>query len=628
MCGIIACLAHGGPAPGRELLARMNALHARRGPDSRAVVECDGGRLGLAHTRLAVIDLSREADQPMTDEGGRRWLVFNGEIYNHRELRARLEALGERFRTRSDTEVLLRALMRWGQDALERLEGMFAFVYADLDAGWLLAARDRMGIKPLYWTSRDGLTCFSSTLAPLTLLPGFPGRVDPVARFEMLVSKYVCAPRSIYEGVAKLEPGALVRVDFSGAVSRRRWWTQRSWTGPGPDSGAPRRDWRAELEAALDQAVERQLVADVPVGVFLSGGVDSSLVAALAARRAPGVRTFSIGFREARWDESAHARAVARHLGTRHSEYILAPRDVERTFQALVRAFDEPFGDASALALHVLCREARRDVTVALSGDGGDEQFFGYARYRQLAGIQPLVRLAPAWLRRLALALAGGAPRSRLGHALAAGLGFPAPRDQYTHFVLENFALLAELCGAGPREALWATGLAEANRRGMDLAGGRLGPGMMLADQMHYLPDDCLTKTDRVSMDNSLEVRVPLLDEAVLRTSLPMPLALKFSRGRTKAVLRDILAAHLPPGLAERPKMGFGVPLDTWLFDGLEGLRGRLLSRGALEGAGLDPDGVARVLAAHRAGRVDHQYFLWPVLCYVAWASQRAGGAP
>jgi len=603
----------------------MNRDQALRGPDGGGTQVLAQGRVSLAHTRLAVLDLSEAAGQPMAGPGQRHWLVFNGEIYNHRELRRELEGAGETFVSTSDTEVLLRMLMRHGAGALDRLEGMFAFVHVDLERGVMLAARDRLGIKPLYFYQGGGLFGFSSTLAPLRRLPGFTGAIDPMARFEMLVSKYVAAPRSIYQQIGKVPPGSFVRLNLDGqgpVPEPQAWWTIGQWLDPQAAPVAPDASedvWEEALAQAVERSVSRQLVADVPVGVLLSGGIDSSLVAATAMRLAGGVDTFCVGYAEGAYDESRHARAVAAHIGSRHHELLVSPQQVLQALTSIAEAYDEPFGDASAVPTYLLSRFARERVTVVLSGDGGDEQFFGYTRHHLLARALPWLRLVPGPARRLAATLTSRAPRGRLAHALSAFFAFPDESRLYTHHVLDNFAAQAELCGAGPRAMLWDSGLHTRSVEGASLARGDFLKAMLLADLGGYMVDDCLTKVDRASMACSLEARVPLLDELILRLSLPMPVGLSWRGGMGKHLLRRVLARSVPRALFERPKMGFGLPLDGWLFGPLRDFTEEVLSRNNLLVAGLDPDGVQRIMAAHKAGRADHQYFLWPLICYVRW---------
>lgn len=616
MCGIIAFA--GSPGIDPSLLEKMNGCHARRGPDGHATYVSPGGRIGLAHTRLAVIDLHDRAAQPMlTPEGGHA-LTFNGEIYNHKELRRELEVLGETFRTRSDTEVLLLALRRWGRDALRRVEGMFAFVLADLGSGTLLAARDRIGIKPLYVYRNGGQCCFSSTLTPLTLLPGFNGVIDPLARFEMLTAKYVSAPRSIYRQVAKVLPGTWMEVGPDGTVREGAYWSAGEWTGsdiaPGDEDG-----WRTALDEALSSALRRQMVADVPVGVFLSGGLDSALVASTACRMADKVEGFTIGVEAPGYDESHAAESVAAHLGIRHHVLRITPERIADALTRIATMYDEPFGDASAVPTALLCAFARQSVTVALTGDGGDEQFFGYSRYHLLARLRPWARLLPGPVRALARRLTPAPPHGRMAHAVHGVLGYPDATRLYTHFMLGHYAHLAALAGAGPADSLWDSGLHARNAAGSALAGGDFNNELMLADLHGYLPDDCLTKVDRASMAHSLEARVPLLDEAVLKLSLAMPPALKWRDGRGKHLLRRILHDRVPRALLDRPKQGFGIPLHEWLLGDLRDFTMDLLSRESVLDADLDPDGVAAIIRAHERGAGDFQYALWPLCCYIQW---------
>lgn len=622
MCGIIAYIASDGGGPDERLLAAMNERHRLRGPDNRSRVVLAGGRIGMAHARLSIIDLSDAANQPMSSPDGRRWLSFNGEIYNYPELRDKLEGLGESFRTSSDTEVLLAALNRWGEQALEYVEGMFAFAYADLERGCLLAARDRLGIKPLY-VFRDGnMTCFSSTLTPLTLLPGFNGEIDPASRFEMLVSKYVSGPASIYRQIRKVMPGTFWKVNFDGSASQKAYWSLEDCLEPSrPETSE---DDRLEaLEAAVRGAVSRQLVADVPVGVYLSGGIDSSLVAAVAGDLAGSVKTFCVGFDVPGYDESREARAVAEYLGTEHHEIRVGPAEVIKALKTLPGLYDEPFGDASAVPTYLLSAFASSEVKVVLSGDGGDEQFFGYSRYHRLMRARHLMRFTPGPVRALARRLTRSGPRSFAAHALSKFLAHPGGAGLYTHYCHENYALLAETAGAGSREMLYGTGLHQSALRAYEMSGRDLFRSMMLADLLNYLVDDCLVKVDRATMASSIEARVPLLDESIVRLSTPMPLSMKWRDGRGKHLLRRLLRRHVPDSLVDRPKTGFGVPLGKWLFSEMREFSMDVLSRENLVRAGLDPAGVGKIVAAHIKGRDDYQYFLWPVICYVKWLLER-----
>lgn len=631
MCGILAWLApHGAPAVDPGLLDRMNARHALRGPDHQACFVPSGdaprqaggdhaqgpldGRLGMAHARLSILDLDPRSHQPMFDAEGRHAIVFNGEIYNYRQVADDLKACGLRLRTTSDTEVLLLALRQWGESALERLEGMFAFVFADLHGGWLLAARDRLGIKPLYMARGPFGTAFASTLAPLCLLPGFAPRIDPVARFEMLAAKCVYGPRTIYQGVEKVPPGCLVRVDAHGECDTRRYWSPRFETAL-PDTPAT----VDALEQALTGAVRRQLVADVPVGVFLSGGVDSSLVAALAQRETSGIDSFSVGFEDPRYDESPHAQAVARHLGTRHHALRVDASTFRDTLQDIWQAYDEPFGDASAVPTLLVSRLAREHVTVALSGDGGDELFLGYTRHHQLARWHGAARCIPAPLRRMAASVAARMPTTFAGRAILGLLGFTRPEDAYYHFCHNAYPHVAgRLCGQKADDLRTAGSFlmsAWAGREAPDLA-----RAMQLADLAGYMPDDCLTKVDRASMACSLEVRVPLLDEDVVRMALALPPSACRKASQGKRILREILWRHVPRKLVERPKQGFGVPLESWLMGDMRQWTLDLLCPAHLREAEIDPQGVEWLLRRFEQGQAPAlQYVLWPLCAYICW---------
>jgi asparagine synthase (glutamine-hydrolysing) len=619
MCGIVSWLTPpGAPPADPELLARMNACHRLRGPNHQACLVVDrgvlSGRLGLGHTRLSILDLDARSNQPMFDAQGDHAIVFNGEIYNFRELAADLEALGCRLRTTSDTEVLLLALRRFGEAALERVEGMFAFVYADLRRGTLLAARDRLGVKPLYWARGPHGVAFASTLTPLSLLPGFVPRIDPVARFEMLAAKCVYGARSIYEGVEKVLPGQVVRVEADGACSAQMYWRPR-FAQALPDSPATEQ----ALEQCIAGAVRRQMVADVPVGVFLSGGVDSSLVAAMARREAGGLDSFSIGFEDPRYDESPHAEAVARHLGTRHHCLRVGPKEFQEALQDIWQAYDEPFGDASAVPTFLVSRLARRTVTVTLSGDGGDELFFGYTRYHQLARWRRAARCVPGPLRRVAAALAARRPDTFVGRAVLGLLGFRDDKDAYFHFFHNAYPHVAAwLCGLRVRD-LDAGDMYRLARQAGENA-PNLMQGMQLADLTGYMPSDCLTKVDRASMACSLEARVPLLDEGVVRMALSLPPQANWGQGQGKRMLRRILWRHVPRELVERPKQGFGVPLESWLMGDMRAWTLDLLCPEHLRSADLDVQGVERLLRRFEDGRAATlQYVLWPLCAYMCW---------
>ena len=424
----------------------------------------------------------------------------------------------------------------------------------------------------------------------------------------MLTAKYVAAPRSIYRQIDKVEPGTLIQVAFNGKAVRRRYWQISDYfKGPSirPSGERGQTNWLDHVKDAVENAVSRQMVADVPVGVFLSSGTDSSLVAAVASRLQPSVQSFTVGFPVTKYNEAGQARQIARHLGTDHHEFLATPCQVMETLLKLPEYYDEPFGDASAVPTFLISQFARTTVKVILSGDGGDEQFFGYPRYRIIASLYPFLKHRPAWLGRLAATRCGRVPRGNACRLVSGLVAFPDEASLYTHYVLENFSRLTELVGGGEAATLWKSGLFRNNLKGHQFArsaGGPYGDGLMLADLINYLPDDCLTKVDRASMANSLEVRVPLLDENVIKTSLNLPIQYKWRGLHGKAVLKQALRRYLPDDLIYRPKKGFGVPLDRWLFHELKEFTMDLLSRDNLLRADLDPKGVHKIIDHHTKG--------------------------
>lgn len=624
MCGIIAYRAFGGTRIDQHLLRQMNQTQFLRGPDHAKEVVMDNGKTGLAHTRLSIIDLSARANQPMSTHDSKHWIVFNGEIYNFKEIRKTLVDVGHRFQSNSDTEVILMAMKHWGTDALTRIEGIFSFVYVDMEDGYLLAARDRIGVKPLAYFKTEKCICFASTISPLKLLPDFSGRIDPVARFEMLTSKYIVSPRSIYKDIRKVEPGSWIKVCFSGRISAGKFWTMGSYLPTGKSAGEAEHpdfenNWIDGLKSAIKQSIKRQLTADVPVGVFLSGGVDSSLVAAIACEQYKDrIKSFTIGYDVKAYDESADAKETARLLGTDHHEFLVTPEQVISAATSIATVYDEPFGDASAIPSFLISRLARKSVKVVLSGDGGDEQFFGYPRYHRLAFLHRLLRLRPEWLKKLISRMNQNFPRSVLSHAITATLAYPDESLLYTHYMLDNFSHLTQLAGGGSADMLWQSGHYLKNAMGHEL-GDDFKHGMMYADLLNYLPDDCLTKVDRASMANSLEVRVPLLDEHVLKASLAIPVRMKWKRGQGKYIAKRILGHYLPKRCQNRPKKGFGVPLNQWLFNEMKEFTMDVLTKKNIEKTDLDPDGIRKIIAHHQSGRYDHQYFIWPLCCYISW---------
>jgi asparagine synthase (glutamine-hydrolysing) len=645
MCGIAGVLES---VPGRshdELTAvagRMADVLAHRGPDDGGTWTDPAAGVALGHRRLAVLDLSAAGHQPMASASGRWVVTYNGEVYNHPALRRRLASEGYRFRGTSDTEVVLGGLDTWGLDeTLRACNGMFALAVWDRRDRVLHLVRDRLGEKPLYvgWSS-SGLL-FGSELKALLAHRDFAPRIDRAALALYLRHNCVPAPFCIYEGVQKVMPGEVVSVRAEDVprrrVRRRAYWSAREVAERGGD-GPPRADDDVleELEALLLDAVRLRMVADVPVGAFLSGGVDSSTIAALMVQAsAAPVRTFTIGFSDPAYDESTEAAAVAAKLGTEHTHAQLHPDEALAAIPELPEIYDEPFADSSQLPTLLVSRLARRDITVALTGDGADELFAGYNRH--------------AWCERLWGRLDGVPLRARraVGAALAlpspgavdrlAQVGFrPLPPSRRPRIPATKVAKLARILPSFSPEDMYQrltshwpdpsalVGVPEPPTLISDTTRWPALPTaterVMLLDQLTYLPDDILTKVDRASMSVALEVRVPFLDHRVAEAAWRLPLAQKLRNGETKWPLRRILRAHLPEDLVSRPKMGFGLPLGSWLRGPLRDWTEDLLSAAALADEGLlEPEPIRRLWQEHLRGRVDAGHELWDVLMFQAW---------
>jgi asparagine synthase (glutamine-hydrolysing) len=627
MCGIAGYVGPGSP----ELLRQMLKTLTHRGPDDEGWFAEPG--VGLGMTRLAIIDPAG-GRQPMTSADGRLTLVFNGEVYNFRRLRAELEGRGHRFRTRSDTEVVLAACAEWGDGAVAHLHGMFAFALWDGARRRLLLARDRLGKKPLYYWRRGPLLLFASEIKALLAHPAVERALDPDALHHYLAFGYTPADRSIFAGVAKLPPAHLAHAGDGDPVATRYW---RLPDGAEATAGAvPAGEARRLVRRAVQEAVRLRLESDVPLGVFLSGGIDSSAVVACAREVAGGrLATFCVGFgpSAASWDERRWARLVAERFGTEHHEEVLEPAVADR-LPVLVRHFDEPFADASAVPTWMVAQATARHVKVALSGLGGDEAFAGYPRYLG-------VRLAGRWsrlprpLRRLAAAAVRawpGADSSRdwrqRARRFVAGADRPMP-DRYLAWTrLFAPADLVALVHADVRRS-W-TRSPEAAARAAFAAHGHGDPmdGAFRIDLTTYLPDDLLMMADRLGMAHSLEIRAPFCDHRLLEQSLRLPPAVKLPGFRLKGLLKDAFADVLPPAILARPKQGFMVPLARWLRHDLADLVADLLDPAAVRARGwLNAAAVARLRAEHAAG-ADHADRLWALVMLELWARVYLDGAP
>ena len=646
MCGIAGLLDLKRKFGSDELHAiasRMADSLRHRGPDDRGVwVDAEAG-VALGHTRLAIIDLSPAGAQPMVSSCGRFVLCYNGEVYNAPELRAELEAAGRQFRGHSDTEVMVEGFAVWGvRPTIERLIGMFAFAVWDRSTHTLTLARDRLGIKPLYWGHVNGSLVFASELKALKALPGWQGEIDRDALSAFLRYGYVPTPMSIYRGIDKLAPGTLLECGEDGEVRHAAYWSLSEVAARGQASPLDLSDDAARemLESLLVDAVRRRMVADVPLGMFLSGGIDSSTVAALMqANSARPIRTFSIGFREPAYDEAAHAKQVAAHLGTEHTELYVTPAEARAVIPKLQDIYDEPFADSSQIPTYLVSEMTRRHVTVALSGDGGDEVFAGYNRYGQGLALARMIRTLPRPMRQ---AMAGAMTAVTPG--IWDSFSIVVPRQMRPRLVGDKIHKLAGVLPEDFDRVLSASGHAMA--RGIISREGRSRAGreplcksvrerfpddvswMQYLDTLTYLPDDILAKVDRASMAVALEVRVPLLDHRVVELSWRLPQRLKLRGGTGKWLLRQIAYKYVPKRLLERPKMGFGVPLDRWLRGPLKDWAEDLLSPTRLSSVGLfNAAPIAEKWAEHQAGVRNWQHFLWNVLMFEAWRLEDQTGS-
>lgn len=606
-----------------------------RGPDDAGCWVSAPAGIALGHRRLAVIDLSAAGSQPMQSASGRSVLAYNGEIYNTDELRQRLEGQGRRFRGTSDTEVLVEACEAWGvQRAVEQAIGMFAFAFWDDASRRLTLVRDRLGIKPMYWGRSGGVLFFGSQPKAFAAHPKWRPAVDLDALTLFLRHCYVPAPYSIYRGIEKLPPGCLVEIEAGAEPRRRRYWDLRAvaLAGLKRRGAIGERDAAMALDELLRDAVRRRMVADVPLGAFLSGGIDSSTVLALMQVQAERpVRSFCIGFEDETLNEAPHARAVAAHLGTDHAEMVVSTERALAVLPQLAERYDEPFADSSQVPTLLLSELARRDVTVALSGDGGDELFAGYMHYRSarlFRGWPPAARSGAAG----ALQLLSPAAWDALAKTVPAPLR-PARAGARAH-------RLAELLRCADDDDAYRRAVSKWQAPEQLVRGGREPAGvaadrsirreipvfldrMQFYDTTTYLPDDILAKVDRASMAFGLEVRVPLLDHRVVEFAWQLPAAMRIRRGQSKWLLRQVLAQYVPPALTERPKAGFEVPLGEWLRSELRDWAAPLLAEDRLrQGGYIAPAPVRRAWSALCAGEAGSEHpegQVWSVLMFEAW---------
>ncbi len=661
MCGLTGFFAGSAawPNEARVLVKRLADTLTHRGPDDAGVWVDEQAGIALAHRRLAVLDLSSAGHQPMVSPSGRYVISYNGEVYNHLAMRAELETVGAggsasvAWRGHSDTETLLAAIEVWGIEAtLQKTVGMFALALWDRQTRTLTLARDRIGEKPLYYGWVRGALVFASELKAIRAFPGFDNAIDRRALALYLRHNYVPAPYSIYQGIYKLPPGCWVQFSGHGSPQSpsppargeiRTYWSLRDIAEKGlasPFSGTEQ-EAVDELERLLTQSLAGQMIADVPLGAFLSGGIDSSTVVALMQTlSARPVKTFTIGFYEGDYDEARHAKAVARHLGTEHTELYVTPDQAQAVIPHLPDLYDEPFSDSSQIPTALVSQLARQQVTVALSGDGGDELFGGYNRYFIAIDLWRWFRRLPlavrqrlaAWIKQvspatwnrivspvqpfLASHLRYANPGDKL-HKAAALFAARRPEEMYVKLVSHwddpaSLVLDTEEPLTPVRDPQAWLGCPEFEH------------GMMYLDAITYLPDDILVKIDRAAMGVSLETRVPFLDHRLVEFAWRLPLSMKIREGQGKRLLRQVLARMVPQELMARPKTGFGVPLDHWLRGPLRAWAEELLAEERLrKEAFFDPVPIRQKWVEHLSGRRNWQYHLWDVLMWEAWLDRQ-----
>lgn len=647
MCGLAGYFAADTGVSAKVLTAMADSIR-HRGPDDEGIWLDEAAGIGFAFRRLSIQDLSPAGHQPMLSASGRFVIMFNGEIYNHLELRRELG--DQAWRGHSDTETLLAACEAWGFEAtLKKATGMFAIALWDRRERTLTLARDRFGEKPLYYGWQGKAFLFGSELKALRAHPAFRNEIDRDAIALQMRYGYVPAPHSIYQGIGKLAPGTFLTLELGEPdqaphrqASATPYWQLADAVRAGqanPFTGSDE-EAVAELERVLSRAVKGQMLADVPLGAFLSGGVDSSLIVALMqAQSNQPVRTFTIGFEAADYNEAEHAKGVARHLGTDHTEMYVTPEQAQAVIPRLPTLYDEPFGDSSQIPTFLIAQMARQHVTVALSGDGGDELFGGYNRHFTATAIWRRLGWLPAGLRAALGAGISGVPpptwdslyqtlcpllpkrfhTQRVGdkaHKLARMLASPDAQAVYGH-------LIAQWANTQTLVPDAAEPLTLARDPAQWTVASTLEERMMYVDGITYLPDDILTKVDRATMGVSLEGRMPFLDHRVAELAWRLPLAMKIRGNQGKWALRQVLYRHVPRELIERPKMGFGVPLDSWLRGSLKPWAEALIEPGRLQREGIfDARLVSQTWREHQTGARNWQHPLWNVLMFQAWREQ------
>lgn len=639
MCGIAGFLTLPESESAEHLthvVGEMVEVQEHRGPNDQGTWADPKSGIALGHCRLSILDLSEQGHQPMLSSCGQFVLIYNGEIYNCNELRKELIQSGHRFRGHSDTEVLLEAISQWGiQKTLPKLQGMFAFAIWNRSERTLTLVRDRIGIKPLYYGMLGNQFVFSSELKGMKKHPGFQGEIETASVALLMRHNYIPAPYSIYKKIHKLPPGTLLEISFEelfGESSSQAacfkpipYWqlTDAIRNGQNNLFSGSYEQAVDELERLIQDAVCSRMLSDVPIGAFLSGGIDSSLVVAIMQKElSRSIKTFTIGFSEFEYDESPYARRISEHLGTDHTELCVMPSETQSVIPQLAGMFDEPFADMSQIPTYLVSKLAQRDVTVCLSGDGGDELFGGYNRYFHIGNIWNKIQTVPA-RKKLANLMNWYAKHSPVA---------------YKKQGIARYAQMLEITGAhslyaelnrhwSPSEIMARDFIDPSEQIGYghpvaELSNPQLN--WMALDTLTYLPDDILTKVDRTSMAASLEARVPLLDHRIVEFAWSLPQSYRFGQNQGKQILRSLLEKHVPKKLYDRPKVGFGVPIGEWLRGSLQDWAESLLSENSLNAHSLLNTKLIRTRwEEHKSGTVNWQYPLWDVLMFQGWYDEQ-----
>ncbi len=637
MCRIAGIWKRGAYPELKDICVRMRDSMTRGGPDNAGIFIETQAAIALGHRRLSIIDLFDTGNQPMGTSDGRYTLTYNGEVYNYQDIRKDLISQGITFRGTSDTEVVLQAFAAWGTQCVKRFIGMFAFAIWDSYEKALYLFRDRIGVKPLYYYHKGDTFAFASELKALHAGLSDQLEIDSDALGEFFHFGYISNPRSIYKSTWKLEPGYWLKVSSDNLIEKQQYWSCPTVPGQHLMEGSEE-TIIDRLEETMVDSFTKRLIADVPVGIFLSGGIDSSLVTAILAKHSDTpIRTFTIGFREKNYDESPWAKQIALHLGTEHTEEVVTPDHAREILPLWSEIYDEPFGDISGIPTTIVSRMTRRHVKVSLSADGGDELFCGYHRYWVMNSLDRFISPLPSALARRAGKFLGLMGSDRFAHLAQAHpkLRLPAIKDRMRKFqaVLSNWsgdASSAYPYAIGywlPNEVHQLMGNYRNLRPPLDSSAETLLEAMMSWDMQHYLPEDILTKVDRATMFNSLEGRDPMLDHRIVEFARALPLNLKYKKGETKYILKKLLKRYLPEALFKRPKQGFAIPIYSWLHNDLMELIEEYLNPESLRSQNqIDPDIVMRTVSEFQQKKgsiaVDR---IWLLLVFMMWRKRYVG---